>query len=104
MSDLLFVGVGLSIKLGDLILYLVDLLIGTRLERNLLDRFPNKHVAFGYGVHFCLGAALARMEMKIAFPALLRRFPRLALAETFAGVQFRAFHVVYGLRSLEVTW
>ena len=33
------------------------------------------HVAFGHGVHHCLGAPLARMEMTIAFPALLRRFP-----------------------------
>ena len=37
------------------------------------------HVAFGHGVHHCLGAPLARMEMRIAFPALLRRFPGLAL-------------------------
>jgi cytochrome P450 len=62
------------------------------------------HLAFGHGVHHCLGAPLARMEMKIAFPALLRRFPTLALAEDFAGVPFRSFHFIYGLKSLEVTW
>ena len=62
------------------------------------------HLAFGHGVHHCLGAPLARMEMRIAFPALLRRFPKLALAEDFDDVQFRSFHFIYGLRSLAVTW
>ena len=58
------------------------------------------HLAFGHGVHHCLGAPLARMEMRIAFPALLRRFPTLALAEDFDEVQFRSFHFIYGLKSL----
>ena len=62
------------------------------------------HLAFGHGVHHCLGAPLARMEMRIAFPALLRRFPKLALAENFEDVQFRSFHFIYGLKSLEVSW
>jgi cytochrome P450 len=62
------------------------------------------HLAFGHGVHHCLGAPLARMEMRIAFPALLRRFPALALAEDFDDVQFRSFHFIYGLKSLEVGW
>ncbi len=62
------------------------------------------HLAFGHGVHHCLGAPLARMEMQIAFPALLRRFPTLSFAEEFDDVQFRSFHFIYGLKSLEVTW
>jgi cytochrome P450 len=62
------------------------------------------HLGFGHGVHHCLGAPLARMEMQIAFPALLRRFPELALAEDFAEVQFRSFHFIYGLKSLEVNF
>jgi cytochrome P450 len=62
------------------------------------------HLAFGHGVHHCLGAPLARLEMRIAFPALLRRFPALTLAEDFADVPFRSFHFIYGLKSLEVTW
>ncbi|GAB3418417.1 cytochrome P450 [Flindersiella endophytica] len=62
------------------------------------------HVAFGHGVHHCIGAPLARMEMRIAFPALLSRFPGLALAEPYEQVGFRAFSAVYGLRSLLVTW
>ncbi|SHK62278.1 Cytochrome P450 [Pseudonocardia thermophila] len=62
------------------------------------------HVAFGHGVHHCLGAPLARVEMTIAFPALVRRFPRLALAGDPADAPFRAFHFVFGLERLEVTW
>lgn len=62
------------------------------------------HLAFGHGVHHCLGAPLARMEMRIAFPALLRRFPKLALAEDFSEVQFRTWNFIYGLKSLEVSW
>jgi cytochrome P450 len=62
------------------------------------------HVAFGHGVHHCLGAPLARMEMRTAFPALLRRFPRLALAVPFEDVGFRAFHFIYGLQALPVRW
>jgi cytochrome P450 len=62
------------------------------------------HVAFGHGVHHCLGAPLARMEMRIAFPALLRRLPGLALADPDAQADFRVFSFVYGLNSLPVTW
>ncbi len=62
------------------------------------------HVAFGHGVHHCLGAPLARMEMRIAFPALLRRFPGLALADPAEPVDFRVFSLVYGVRTLRVTW
>ncbi|MGV0714011.1 cytochrome P450 [Mycolicibacterium sp. XJ662] len=62
------------------------------------------HLGFGHGVHHCLGAPLARMEMRIAFPALLRRFPTLQLAEDFDDVQFRSFHFIYGLKSMKVKW
>ena len=62
------------------------------------------HLAFGHGVHHCLGAPLARMEMRVAFPALLRRFPTLRLAEPFDDVAFRSFHFIYGLQSLRVAW
>ena len=51
-----------------------------------VTRTPAPHLAFGYGVHHCLGAALARQEMAVAFPALLRRFPRLALDVAFDDV------------------
>ena len=40
-----------------------------------IDRDPNRHVGFGFGTHFCIGAPLARVEGEIAFMALARRFP-----------------------------
>jgi cytochrome P450 len=49
-------------------------------ERFDITRGPNAHVSFGHGMHFCLGAALARMEGSVAFGTLLRRFPDLSLA------------------------
>ena len=45
-----------------------------------IQRHPNKHLGFGYGIHFCLGAALARLEGKIAFRAIAQRLPNLELA------------------------
>ncbi|ETK31377.1 cytochrome P450 [Microbispora sp. ATCC PTA-5024] len=67
-----------------------------------LTRDAAGHVAFGHGVHHCLGAPLARMEMRIAFPALLRRFP--TLRTTGADPDFRSFTIVYGLAALPVEW
>ena len=100
---------GVPIPAGQLVF--VSLPSGNR-DPNFIDcpevldigRGAPGHLAFGHGVHHCLGAPLARMEMRIAFPAVLRRFPALALAEDFSDVAFRSFHFIYGLRSLEVTW
>ncbi|WP_336204363.1 cytochrome P450 [Nonomuraea sp. LPB2021202275-12-8] len=71
-------------------------------DRLDLTRGEPGHVAFGHGVHHCLGAPLARMEMRIAFPALLQRFPGLRTTES--EPQFRSFNIVYGLATLEVAW
>jgi cytochrome P450 len=48
-----------------------------RADELLLDRSPNPHLSFGHGVHFCLGASLARLEARIALPRLVQRFPDL---------------------------
>ncbi|QFZ22342.1 cytochrome P450 [Saccharothrix syringae] len=67
-----------------------------------LSREPVGHVAFGHGVHHCLGAPLARMEMRLAFPALLARFPGLHVLPQ--ELHFRTQQVVYGLEALRVAW
>jgi cytochrome P450 len=72
-------------------------------DRFDIGRTAAPHVAFGHGVHHCLGAPLARMEMTTAFPALLRRFPTLATTD-LDRADFREGTAVYGLRSLPVTW
>jgi cytochrome P450 PksS len=71
-------------------------------DRLDLGRTPNRHVAFGQGVHFCLGAPLARLEAQIAFPTLLRRLPDLRLAAPAHTLRWRPTFVVRGLESLPV--
>lgn len=58
-----------------------------------VGRNPNPHIAFGHGIHFCLGAALARLEASIALPELLSRLPTLALAEQTPWQPRQALHV-----------
>ncbi len=58
------------------------------------------HLAFGHGVHRCLGAELARMELRLALPALFRRFPRLRVA--VEEPRFRDLSIVYGVDALPV--
>ena len=65
-------------------------------------RPPSPHVAFGYGFHRCVGAELARLELRIAFPRLVRRFPELALAASPESLQFRDQSIVYAVDSLPV--
>jgi cytochrome P450 len=69
-----------------------------------LAREPLPHVAFGYGIHHCLGAPLARIELRIAFTALLRRFPGLALAVDPAELEYRHDALIHGVEALPVTW
>ena len=65
-----------------------------------LAREPNRHLAFGYGIHFCLGAPLARMEGQIALELLLQRLPELRLAVPAETLRWRATPVVRGLSAL----
>jgi cytochrome P450 len=65
-------------------------------------REPNKHVAFGMGSHFCLGAALARLEGEIALTTLFRRFPGLHLAVPPDSLRWRKSLAMRGLAELPV--
>ncbi|WP_328445636.1 cytochrome P450 [Streptomyces sp. NBC_00386] len=62
------------------------------------------HLAFGFGAHQCIGQQLARLELQIALPALLRRLPGLRLAVDFDAVEYRDDALVFGVARLPVTW
>ncbi len=70
-----------------------------RSEELVLDRRPNPYLSFGAGIHYCLGAPLAKLEMGILFDAVLRRMPRLELVSTPA---WKPTFVLRGLCSLPV--
>jgi cytochrome P450 len=70
----------------------------------VLDRATNPHVAFGHGVHHCLGAQLARMELQEALGGLLREFPDLRLAVPPEQVQWRTGALVRGPKALPLAW
>ncbi|WP_037067151.1 cytochrome P450 [Pseudonocardia acaciae] len=78
--------------------------LGSEMEKVDPGRSVAPHVAFGYGIHHCVGAQLARREMAIAYPALLRRFPSLRLAVPSGELSYRPFSIVYGVTTLPVTW
>jgi cytochrome P450 len=65
-------------------------------------RAPTRHIAFGHGIHRCVGAELARLELRIAFPRLLQRFPDLRLAVPEDTLSFRTSSVVHGMDRLPV--
>jgi len=69
-----------------------------------LARPASQHVAFGHGIHQCLGQQLARVEMKVAFRALFRRFPMLHLAVPPGQVPMRDDMFIYGVHRLPVAW
>jgi cytochrome P450 len=66
-------------------------------------RDPNEHVAFGEGIHFCLGAPLARLEGAIAMELMLEKFPRLQLANPQAKLEYRGSMALRGLSELRLS-
>lgn len=73
-------------------------------EDFVLDRQAHQHIAFGFGVHQCIGQPLARAELRIALVELARRFPDLRANAALADIPGRTTSVVYGLTELPVTW
>jgi cytochrome P450 len=73
-------------------------------ERFDITREPNRHIAFGIGIHYCLGAPLARLEATIAFNLLLELMPRLRLAVDPAELRWRNSILLHGLQRLPVAF
>jgi cytochrome P450 len=74
---------------------------GDRLD---LTRDAHRHVAFGFGVHQCLGQPLARLELQVVYSTLYRRIPTLAPATEVGKIPFKHDGSVYGVYELPVTW
>jgi cytochrome P450 len=71
-------------------------------ERFDIGRDPHGHLSFGHGIHFCLGAQLARMEAQIALRQLAERFPGLSAAGELDDVEWRFSTLIHGLQRLPV--
>jgi cytochrome P450 len=100
---------GKKIHRGDMVL--VSLLSASHDESKFpgADRFdvtrkPNKHLGLGYGLHFCLGAPLARLEGAVAFEVLLRRLPNLKLAAPRESLDFHKALLLRAVQKLPVTF
>ena len=68
-------------------------------DRFDIRRHPNEHVAFGYGQHFCLGASLARMELRVIFEELLARFDDI---KQTGEVKLLRSHFIDGIKSIPI--
>jgi cytochrome P450 PksS len=100
---------GVTIRRGEMVL--AGIASANRDERQFprpdtfdLTREPNRHLAFGLGAHFCLGASLARLEGQIAINTLLRRAPGLRLAVAAGALRWRGGLLLRGLEALPVTF
>jgi cytochrome P450 len=99
---------GVSIKAGDVVMCSLsaadrDSVLGPGMDRIDAGRPTTRsHLAFGHGFHRCVGAELARMELRIAYPALVRRFPRMRPAVDPASLPMRRASIVFGLEGLPV--
>ncbi|WP_246606903.1 cytochrome P450 [Paractinoplanes toevensis] len=100
---------GVPIRAGDVVMCSLsaadrDEVLGPGMDQiDAGRRTSRSHLAFGHGLHRCVGAELARMELRIAYPALVRRFPAMRPAIDPASLPMRRASIVFGLESLPVT-
>jgi len=100
---------GVSIKAGDVVMCSLiaadrDGVLGPGMDDIDAGRATTRsHLAFGHGLHRCVGAELARMELRTAYPALVRRFPAMRPAVDPAALPMRRASIVFGLDALPVT-
>ncbi|OXM47312.1 cytochrome P450 [Amycolatopsis alba] len=100
---------GQEVKKGDSVICSLpaanrDPALAPDVDRLDVAREPVPHVAFGHGVHHCLGAALTRLELRTVFTLLWQRFPALRLADPAQDDKFRLTTPAYGLTELMVGW
>jgi cytochrome P450 len=69
-----------------------------------VHRDASRHVAFGFGIHQCLGQILARLELQIVLPLLLQRLPGLRVAAADGEIRFKDDMQIYGVHNLPVAW
>ncbi|MDL4821437.1 cytochrome P450 [Actinomadura opuntiae] len=98
---------GVHIAEGDVVLISLsaanrDPALGDAMDGFDAARRTPPHLAFGWGAHRCIGAELAKMELRAAYPALVRRFPDLRLAVEPDRLSYRKLSIVYGVNSLPV--
>jgi len=96
---------GIDVRKGDVVLVSLpaasrDDVFGANAEQFDPTRPSKPHLAFGHGLHRCVGSELARMELRAAYPKLAKRFPDMKLADT--DIPFTAQSIVYGVESLLV--
>jgi hypothetical protein len=100
---------GVTIRAGDGIALSLDLAnwdpaVFAEPERLDISRKAPRHIAFGFGPHQCLGQSLARLELRLVLGTLFRRIPTLRLAVELEEIDFKDDALIYGVRSLPVTW
>jgi cytochrome P450 len=98
---------GVRLKRGDRIMVMItaanhDPAANEHPKRLDLTRHPNRHIAFGTGIHFCLGHQLARIEERCALKALFTRWPKLTLAVDPSQIQWRRQPGLRAIRRLPV--
>jgi cytochrome P450 len=71
-------------------------------DRFDITRQPNRHIAFGHGIHYCVGAPLARLETQLAFPILLDRLPNLELDIDPDAIEWNPSVLLHGMKSMPV--
>ena len=69
-----------------------------------IRRRPSGHIAFGHGIHQCLGQQLARVQLRVALPAVLNRFPSLRLAVPAEDIAVRGDMLIHGVHQLPLAW
>ena len=105
-----------DVKLGNKLIHKGDKVEVSRFSANFdesifdhpnqidITRNPNRHQSFGHGIHFCIGAPLARLELQVVFDTLFRKVPGLRLATAIEDLPFKDDGAIYGLYELPVTW